>query len=226
MVGCLLPLLAGASAAAGNLACIGGDCRGPGFAVYRSSNPGQAEWSAVCGDWKTDFVVLNDDRWQKREERYGKRCPNSTVVYARSQSISRGLDRDFLVFFDQIIARARAEGRKVLFHCTLGVHRTGRLAAYYELKHEGWSLDRALTDFDDHVPFLTRVYGFVLNGRVRRQIRGIAAFPEDPSVCGGNPGKDCVLSTDRGAPKDPALREAERGVRPAESPRPDGRVGP
>ena len=205
-----LPFLAGAFAQAGNLGCIGGDCRGPGFAVYRSSNPGSAEWSAVCGDWKTDFVVLNDDRWQEREERYRKYCPNGTVVYARSQSISRGLEPDFLAFFDQVIARARAEGRKVLFHCKLGIHRTGRLAAYYELKHESWSLERALDDFDEHVPFLTRVYGVFLNRRVRGQIRGVAAFLEDPSVCDGDPGKKCVLSTDRGAPKDPALREAEK----------------
>ena len=207
---CLLAVFAAPSAEAGNLGCIGGDCRGPGFAVYRSSNPGSAEWSAVCGDWKTDFVVLNDDRWQEREERYRKYCPNGTVVYARSQSISRGLEPDFLAFFDQVIARARAEGRKVLFHCKLGVHRTGRLAAYYELKHEGWSLERALEDFDEHVPSLTRVYGVFFNGRVRRQIRGLAAFLEDPSVCDGTSGKACVLSTDRAAPPDPALREAEK----------------
>jgi len=207
---CLLAVFAAPSTQAGNLGCIGGDCRGPGFAVYRSSNPGSAEWSAVCGDWKTDFVVLNDDRWQEREERYRKYCPNGTVVYARSQSISRGLEPDFLAFFDQVIARARAEGRKVLFHCKLGVHRTGRLAAYYELKHESWSLERALDDFDEHVPFLTRVYGVFLNRRVRGQIRGVAAFLEDPSVCDGDPGKKCVLSTDRAAPKDPALREAEK----------------
>jgi len=54
------------------------------------------------------------------------------------------------------------------------------------------------------------VYGFVLNRRVRRQIRGIAAFLENPSVCEGNPGKNCVVSTDPTAPKDPVLREAER----------------
>ncbi len=214
VVGCLLPFLAGASAGAGNLECIGGDCRGRGYAVYRSSNPGPAEWSAVCGDWKTDFVVLNDDRWQKREERYRKHCPNGTVVYAASQSTSRYLDRAFLAFFDQVIARARAEGRKVLFHCKLGVHRTGRLAAYYELKHEGRSLDQALEDFDDHVPFLTRVYGFALNRRVRRQIRGIAAFLENPSVCEGISGKDCVVvSSDPTAPKNAVLREAERRLR-------------
>lgn len=212
-VACLLAVLAGASSEAGNFECIAGECRGPGFAVYRSSNPGPAEFGAVCGDWKTDFVVLNDDRWQEREERYRKHCPNGAVVYARSQSISRSLDRDFLAFFDQVVARARAEGRKVLFHCKLGAHRTGRLAAYYELKHEGWGLDRALADFDDHLPFLTRVYGVFFNRRVRRQIRGIAAFLEDPSVCEGDPGKDCVLSTDRAAPKDFALREAEKRLR-------------
>jgi hypothetical protein len=210
VVGCLLPLLGGASAQAGNLECLGGDCRGRGYAVYRSSEPGDAEWRAVCGEWKTDFVVLDDDRWQRREENYRKHCPHGAVVYAGSQRTSRSLDRDFLAFFDQVIARARAEGRKVLFHCKLGVHRTGRLAAYYELKHEGWSLDRALEDFDGHVPFLTRVYGFVLNRRVRRQIRGIAAFLDNPSVCEGNPGKNCVVSTDPTAPKDPVLREAER----------------
>jgi len=209
-VGCLLLFLAAASATAGNLECLGGECHGRGYAVYRSSDPGGGEWRAVCGEWKTDFVVLDDDRWQRREENYRKHCPHGAVVYAGSQRTSRSLDRDFLAFFDQVIARARAEGRKVLFHCKLGVHRTGRLAAYYELKHEGWSLDRALEDFDDHVPFLTRVYGFVLNRRVRRQIRGIAAFLENPSVCEGNPGKNCVGSTDPTAPKDPVLREAER----------------
>jgi hypothetical protein len=60
------------------------------------------------------------------------------------------------------------------------------------------------------LPFLTPAYGAFFNRRVRRQIRGIAAFLENPSVCDGDPGKQCVLSTDRPAGRDPALREAER----------------
>ena len=211
-LGCVLSLSAAASARAGNLECLGGDCKGPGYAVYRSSNPGPAEWKAVCGNWRTDFVVLNDDRWQERDERYRKQCPNASVVYAKAQATSRSLDHDFLDFFDQVIARARAENRKVLFHCKLGVHRTGRLAAYYELKHEGWSLDRALQNFEEHIPFLTRIYGFVFDRRIRQQIRGIGAFVEKGALC-KDPRAGCVVATDPGAPKDPALREAERRLR-------------
>ncbi len=191
-VGCLLLFLAAASATAGNLECLGGECHGRGYAVYRSSDPGGGEWRAVCGEWKTDFVVLDDDRWQRREENYRKHCPHGAVVYAGSQRTSRSLDRDFLAFFDQVIARARAQGRKVLFHCKLGVHRTGRLAAYYELKHEGWSLDRALEDFDDHVPFLTR-------GKPGQELRRVDR-PHGPEGSRPARGREAAAERVRGAP--------------------------
>lgn len=207
-----LPLLLTHSVDAKNLECIGGDCGGPGHAVYRSSDPGEEEWKAVCGPWKTDFIVLNDNRTQQREARYLEHCPNATVVYARSQEIFESFDTDFLAFFDQVIERARAEGRKVLFHCKLGTHRTGRLAAYYELKFEGWPLDRVMQDFKQHVPVATKYYGFVLNDRVQKQIQGIAAFLEDPSTCQAR-ARDCVVVTSPTAPKDPTLLAAAQRLR-------------
>ncbi len=110
----VLPLLLVRAAEARNLECIGGDCGGPGYAVYRSSEPGPLEWNAVCGAWKTDFVVLDDDSWQTRDRTYKRHCPNGTVVYAKSQSVATNLDADFLAFFDRVVLRARSEGTKVL----------------------------------------------------------------------------------------------------------------
>jgi len=209
----VLRLLFVPTAEANNLECIGGDCHGPGYAVYRSSEPGPQEWKAVCGTWKTDFVVLDDDSWQKRDRVYKRQCPNGTVVYAKSQSVAANLDTDFLAFFDQVIARARSEGRKVLLHCRLGTHRTGRLAAYYGLKFEGWALARALEDFDEHVALVVRLFAFTKNNRVRCQIRGIAVFVQNPSASQPRDAADCMVVTSAVAPRDPALAEAEKRIR-------------
>ena len=209
----VLPLLLARTSGANNLECIGGDCRGPGYAVYRSGNPGEDEWRAVCGPWKTDFIVLDDNHWQKREADYRSHCPRGTVVYARSQDLFRSLDTGFLAVFDEVIARAKAEGRKILFHCKLGTHRTGRLAAYYELKDEGWTLSSAMEDFNQHISFVTRLYAFHLNSRVRHQILGIEAFLRNASTCQGRAHADCVVVTSPDGPRDPALLEAEKRLR-------------
>jgi hypothetical protein len=209
----VLPLLLVCAAEARNLECIGGDCHGPGYAVYRSSEPGPLEWKAVCGAWKTDFFVLDDDSWQKRDRAYKRQCPNGTVVYAKSQSVATNLDTDFLAFFDRVIVRARSEGRKVLIHCRLGTHRTGRLAAYYGLKFEGWTLARALEDFEEHVALVARLFAFTKNEHVRCQIRGIAAFVQDLSAPQPPEAADCIVVTSPAALRNPALVEAENRLR-------------
>lgn len=53
----VLPVLLAHEVEAKNLECLGGDCHGAGYAVYRASNPGSEEWKAVCGAWKTDFTA-------------------------------------------------------------------------------------------------------------------------------------------------------------------------
>ena len=213
MLAFVLPPLLARAAEAGNLECIGGDCHGPGYAVYRSSEPGPPEWKAACGAWKTDFVVLDDDGWQQRDRAYKRHCPNGSVVYAKSQSVATNLDTDFLSFFDRVILRARSEGRKVLIHCRLGTHRTGRLAAYYGLKFEGWTLARALEDFEEHVALVARLFAFNKNGQVRCQIRGIAAFLQDPSAPQPSEASHCIVVTSPAAQRNPTVVEAEKRLR-------------
>ena len=38
----------------------------------------------------------------------------------------------------------------ILIHCQGGIHRTGFLAAYYRIKHQSWSPERAIQEMEDY----------------------------------------------------------------------------
>lgn len=38
----------------------------------------------------------------------------------------------------------------ILIHCQAGIHRTGFLAAYYRIKHQGWDPERAIEEMESH----------------------------------------------------------------------------
>ncbi len=113
--------------------------RGTGFALYRSGWLSERDLGELCAAGVAEMVVL-DGTAGTRECRLRERvCPHLRVRWNERQSADRPLDAAFLAAFDAWVDEARAAGRKIAFRCHYGWHRTGRLAAYYALRHQGWS---------------------------------------------------------------------------------------
>ncbi len=72
----------------------------------------------------------------KHEYKYQTECPTLKVVYNEEQSTTVPVSARFLSFFDNWVGEAKAEGKKIAFRCECGCHRTGRLAAYYQMKYQ------------------------------------------------------------------------------------------
>ncbi len=135
------------------VACLLVACAGPalridadratGFALYRSGWLSEQELGELCAAGVSEMVVL-DGTAGTRECRLRERvCPHLRVRWNERQSADRPLDAAFLAAVDAWVDEARAAGRKIAFRCHYGWHRTGRLAAYYALRHQGWSATAA-----------------------------------------------------------------------------------
>jgi protein-tyrosine phosphatase len=108
-----------------------------GFAIYRLGEPDAADIRGLCELGVTEIAVLAGTALEHEIE-YQSQCPELRVVYNHEDDLSPLSDR-WLARFDEWVARARAEGRKIAFRCSCGCHRTGRLAAYYQMRYRGLS---------------------------------------------------------------------------------------
>jgi protein-tyrosine phosphatase len=117
---------------------------GTGFAVYRTSKPDREDMRRFCELGITEMLVLSGNA-DKHELKYAAECPTLKVVANLKQDDKVPVDRAFLAEFDQWIEQARLAGKKVAFRCDCGCHRTGRLAAYYQMKYQHLSLEDAVT---------------------------------------------------------------------------------
>ena len=108
-----------------------------GFALYRLGQPDAEDLKGLCELGVTEMVVLAGSA-ADHEVRYRDQCPELEVVYNVEDTLEP-LDARWLESFDNWVERARTEGRKVAFRCSCGCHRTGRLAAYYQMKYRGLS---------------------------------------------------------------------------------------
>jgi protein-tyrosine phosphatase len=106
-----------------------------GFAIYRLGEPDSDGVQALCDLGVSEIAVLAGTAME-HEVANVKRCPTLEIVYNHEDDLSP-LSAQWLEAFDAWVARAKAEGRKVAFRCTCGCHRTGRLAAYYQMRHRG-----------------------------------------------------------------------------------------
>ncbi len=123
------------SACANNLHLIDHDSES-GFALFRSGYPRSAEdIKEICALGITEIMVLSGDA-EKYEKRYQEVCPELKVIYNTKQDEREALDTTFLDLFDQWIAKSKKNGTKIIFRCRCGCHRTGRLAAYYQMKYQ------------------------------------------------------------------------------------------
>jgi hypothetical protein len=106
-----------------------------GFAIYRLGQPDADDLRGLCELGVTQIAVLAGSA-ADHETRYREACPELEVVYNVEDTLDP-LDAGWLQHFDRWVAEARSEGRKIAFRCSCGCHRTGRLAAYYQMKYRG-----------------------------------------------------------------------------------------
>jgi protein-tyrosine phosphatase len=118
-----------------------------GFALYRTGKPSEEDMKYFCEDLGLQqILVLSGDKDQY-EDKYRANCPsNLKVVYDYEQDTTTPLTTGFLEQFDAWIKAAKDAGWKVAFRCDCGCHRTGRLAAYYQMKYMDYSTEEALAD--------------------------------------------------------------------------------
>ncbi len=140
----------------------------PNFGIFRTGRPlSAAEFDdMVCGPeghpdqaiseiwvlsdkFGSDEKKYNDPKseiWQRPENKnYKRRCDKTITVQNFNQSVKDSpLSKEFLAKFDKYVKDARRDGRKIAFRCDCGCHRTGRLAAYYEMAYMGHSVDEAM----------------------------------------------------------------------------------
>ena len=120
-----------------------------GFALYRSGRLSPADLEVLCRLGVEEILVL-DGQGADRECLFQQTlCPGLRIRYDFAQEEDRPVSLDFLQAFDAWIEDARANGTKVAIRCRHGWHRTGRLAAYYRIRFEGYSADDAIREMQD-----------------------------------------------------------------------------
>lgn len=124
------------------------DSESNGFAIYRMSAPNKKDMKKICDLNISEVIVLSGNS-TKHEKRYAQVCPHIKVVEFM-QSPKTPISAQFLDEFDAIVAAAMINGKKIAFRCTAGAHRTGRLAAYYELKYKNMELEAALKNLEQY----------------------------------------------------------------------------
>lgn len=135
---CLVP----GFAAANNLHLIEAN-RETGYAIFRTGAPGKADMVQLCKLGVTEMMVLSGDA-QKYEFKHASACPTLKVIYNEEQDSEIPLSDTFLQNFDAWVASAKAQGKRIAIRCYCGCHRTGRLAAYYQMKYQNLTVKDAL----------------------------------------------------------------------------------
>ncbi len=114
-----------------------------GFAIYCSGRLGAGELAALCRAGVEEIVVLDGTAGRRECVLRHALCPGLRVRYDGAQAARVPLTREFLDAFDRWVSEARSEGRRIAVRCRRGWHRTGRLAAYYRMRFEGWTAEEA-----------------------------------------------------------------------------------
>lgn len=170
----LLPLLVvlfappvAEQASAGNLHLI--DSLPNGFAIYRSGKPDRDDMAEYCELGITEIAVLAGNA-KDAEFKYRDACPTLEVVYDEKQEAGKPVSEAFIEWFDSWVQSARSEGKKIAFRCNCGCHRTGRLAAYYQMKYQNLTVEDALLVMYGHGRYWSR------NRGIEPQVRALADY--------------------------------------------------
>jgi hypothetical protein len=180
----LFPVLAGPASAGNNLNLI--ENLPNGFAIYRSGKPDRDDVAEYCEHGITEMAVLAGNA-AEHELKYAEACPTLKVVYDVKQDADEPISEEFLAWFDSWVESARQEGKKIVFRCNCGCHRTGRLAAYYQMKYQNMTLEDAL------VVMYERGKNWARHRNLEPQVRAIADYLNG-EPCSQKP-KYCVRLT-------------------------------
>jgi len=135
-----------------NLHQVDGPPPGPqrAFRVYRSGVPSKETFARWCEVYGIERVIDMAGTAHKNELAFQEEgvCPDIEVVYSVKQDPNRPVSDGFLERFDEEIERARQDAAGILFRCTTGSHRAGRIAAYYQMKYQGLTADEAIAVMD------------------------------------------------------------------------------
>ncbi len=160
-----------------------------GFEIYRTSRPSRQDMRTLCKLGITEMMVLSGTA-ERHELRYAEECPTLKVIYNEPQNTTTPVSSKFLRAFDAWVEGARHDGKKIAFRCECGCHRTGRLAAYYHMKHQGVSLEQATAD-------LTR-YGqwMIFYPHIYKQVQALHDYVQGRACSTRR--KHCVREEDSG----------------------------
>ncbi len=136
-----------AVAQAGNLHLI--EALPNGFAIYRSGKPDQEDLEKYHSLGIQEIAVLSGNA-DKHELRYRDLVPDLQVVYDEKQNVKKLPNAAFLDWFDSWVEAARRSGTKIAIRCNCGCHRTGRLAAYYQMKWQSLTYEDAIILMNKH----------------------------------------------------------------------------
>jgi protein-tyrosine phosphatase len=138
------------------------------YRLYRSGMPTKETFAKWCGEYKIQRVIVMSGDAATHELAYQKEgiCPNIEIVYNVEQKVEVPVTEEFLMFFDAQVEQAKKEGVGLLFRCQTGSHRTGRLAAYYQMKYQGLTSDEAIAVMD-HLGMMMPVMDTWLRPQVR-----------------------------------------------------------
>jgi protein-tyrosine phosphatase len=155
-----------------------------GFHIYRSGVPSNADLKEYEKLGIREIAVLSGDA-NRHELKNTDLAPGLTVVYDHEQDAGVPLTVSFLERFDQWVEDAHSNGEIIAFRCKCGCHRTGRLAAYYQMKYQNLTVDDAWVLLDK--------YGrnMWLHGNLKYQIRALKDYINE-QPCSQDP-KHCVI---------------------------------
>jgi hypothetical protein len=115
-----------------------------GFKIYRSGLPNEYDLQEFHELGIEEIAVMSGDA-RRHEIRHSRLVPGLKVVYNQRQDVNIPLTSSFLEWFDSWVTEARQQGKVIAFRCRCGCHRTGRLAAYYQMKYQKVPVESALT---------------------------------------------------------------------------------
>jgi hypothetical protein len=113
-----------------------------GFRIYRSARPNVNIMQTYCKLGLEEIMVIAGNA-QDYEFKLQQYCPTLKVIFNKKQTSKIPLSESFLKSFDRWVLDARREGKIIAFRCDSGAHRTGRLAAYYQMKYNRLSAEDA-----------------------------------------------------------------------------------
>lgn len=141
------------SAFASNLHLIQEDVQS-GFAIYRTSKPKKIKSMKKLCDLGIEEIAVLSGNAEEYEEANREGCPNLKIVYNEKQSARVPMTKSFIDWFDGWVAEAKRTGKKIAFRCNCGCHRTGRLAGYYQMKHQSLTAKDAKAIMKKHGKYM------------------------------------------------------------------------